>query len=235
MREHIQLIRVAHPYLGPYSADLTTVRTHTTHEYKLFVLLNNGHPPLEQGERLVLKWEGEGSKVGRGVVEEVRVEKEEGDGLEWQGIKLSLNIKENQSDHRHYPRLYAGFELYVAPLDEFEDIASWLEAPCNLEEVSQDKRFIKPSDELMNFSVNGIAFETPTTIEQGQQLLCVLHINSLKQTIKCLAKVVRCERTYELHSVALSFISPPQKLIEVLTDFTLKLQKKEIEGDSDEV
>ena len=234
MRERVELIRVSHPYLGPYEADLTSVGQDEEQEHLLLLLIAQDHPPLQIGERLVLTWDGERTKSGRAIVEMINQDTQELDG-DWTGVKLSLTMQTEPKNNRHYPRLYGGFDVYYASLLQFDDITGWLDVDCNIDEIKADQRFAKPIDELMNFSVNGLSFETNQPIDQGQQLVCVLGINQVNKPIKCLAKVVRCENLENTYMIALSFMSPPQSLTEVLTDFTLKLQKKEIEGDIDEI
>ena len=48
---------------------------------------------------------------------------------------------------------------------------------------------------------------------------------------RCLGKVVRCEARDDRFIIAINFVSPPPELTQKLSDFTLKLQRIETEGE----
>ena len=103
------------------------------------------------------------------------------------------------------------------------------------DEVRADSRFHQPNDELINFSVSGLSFESNHPIDHSSSLACAIAIGGASDLIRCLGKVVRCEKSDDGYQIALHFISPPQALIDALSEFTLKIQREETGGGVDEV
>ena len=233
MRERVQLIRVSHPELGPYEADLISVGGEESLDYTVYLPLSDQDVPLEANERLVLRWEDESQKRGRAVVEEVDTDSEtaEDSELSWQTFKISVQIQDSAANLRHYPRLVAGFEFFYASLHDIIEGEDWLTNTTTLDLHRQDTRFSRPLDKLINFSVSGLSFESDVAIDSSSPLLCAIGIDRSKLLIRCLSKVVRCEQEEGHYSVAIHFISPPVELAEALSEMTLRLQRKETEGE----
>lgn len=237
MRERVQLIRVSHPELGPYEADLISNQGIEDIEYTVYMPVNNEDFPLASGERLVLRWDDESQRRGRAIVEGIDNEgdQQERHDLNWQTFKVSVHIQDHASNLRHYPRLIAGFEFFYASLHEIEEGEDWLTTTTTLDLHRQDTRFSRPIDDLINFSVSGLSFESKTAIDSSSPLLCAIGVDRSKVLIRCLSKVVRCALEGEYYSVAIHFISPPLELAETLSDVTLRLQRIETEGETYEV
>ncbi len=230
MRERVQLIRVSHPTLGPYEADLTRLDQSDQETYTVYLPVNDQDTPLQVGERLVLKWALGQQKRGRGVVEEVHTDELEGHDLSWQTYRVSVQIQDHASNLRHYPRMIAGFEFFYAPLLEIEEGEEWLTVTSSLDNLRADPRLSHPIDNLLDFSVSGLSFEAKKPVDSSSPLLCAIGIGYPAQLIRCLSKVVRCEPEEDHYAIAIHFISPPVELAQALSDYTLRLQRKETEG-----
>jgi hypothetical protein len=230
MRERVQLIRVSHPYLGSYEADLVSTNDADKQGYAVYLPVSEDDMPLETGERVILKWDDEVNKRGRGVVESIDVEDHQEHESDWQTLKISVAIKDHNSNLRHYPRLLGGFEFLYASLDEIDNVEEWLSNRIESISIRSDSRFSQPKDELINFSVSGFSFESEHPIDNSTPLVCAVGVESTTELIRCLAKVVRCQKNEEIYEVAVHFISPPQRLINALSEFTLKLQRQQTEG-----
>jgi hypothetical protein len=208
-----------------------------TQEYTLYLPISDEDTPLEAGERLVLRWDDETQKRGRAIVEEINNDKESASGhdLSWHTFKISVQIQDHVSNLRHYPRLLSGFEFFYASLHEIDEGEDWLTNTTTLDLHRLDIRFSRPIDELINFSVSGLSFESNEPIDNSSPLLCAIGVDRSKALIRCLSKVVRCEREGDHYCVAIHFISPPVELAETLSDVTLRLQRKETEGELHEI
>lgn len=241
MREHAQLIRVSHPHLGSYEVDLVPVYplpdATTEVDYYAYVLINNESEPLVSGERVVLKWVNS-TQHGRGEITEVTEEPEEGsEATEWRTFKVSISMREQNLNLRHYPRLLGGLSLLYASLESITNPEAWLNEVVDheAEVLEADPRFSAPLDSLMNFSVSGLSFESERALDTSHFLLCSLGLGGEEERVRCLAKVVRCHESDQHFNIALSFVSPPPKLTQKLSAFTLKLQRIETEGERDEI
>lgn len=241
MRERVQLVRVSHPHLGHYEADLVVLDNHLDAERvagcQVFLPMSKDGIPLEVGERVVIRWMGESTMRGRGVVAEIGQEDEEDRDDQWLTYKLEITLQDHVSNLRHYPRMLGGIRLYFAPVEAIEDADAWLASEGGDEELSQDERFHTSIDELMNFSVSGLSFEASIELDPSIPLICAIGVGGGDRLIRCLGKVVRCVEigSSSRYEVALHLISPPHELVEELSAFTLRLQKIETEGESDEV
>lgn len=235
MRERVQLIRVSHPHLGPYEADLIATANGEEQGHVVYLPFSPEDSPLRLGERIVMSWYGESSKRGRGIVEEIRPEDIETHESEWQTLKLSVSMQDLGLNLRHYPRLIGGFEFFYASFEEIETPEEWLLSTTQQDEVRSDARFKQPTDELINFSVSGLSFESNHPIDISSSLACAIAIGGSSDLIRCLGKVVRCVKADRVYQIALHFISPPQDLIDELSEFTLKIQREETGGGVDEV
>lgn len=249
MRERVQLIRVSHPHLGPYEADLVpvsqtrasarvellpsdsppAVHDHSGYVAHLFVQSNSAQPHV--GERVVLRWD-EGRR-GRGVITLVQAESQEGNDTSWLTFKLQIELQEHDRDFRHYPRMIGGIELWYAPMEDVEESEAWLSGEARALTIDDD-RFMRPLDALMNFSVSGLSFEAQAPLDLSRLLLCALKVGESDEDghtrhnlIRCLSKVVRSAPEDDHFSIAISFVSPPPELTAALTDQTLKLQRLE--------
>ena len=73
MREQIQLIRVSHPHLGSYEADIvkteSPMEAPDQFEYVAYLPVSSESTPFAEGERVVIKW-GDNNLRGRGMISE---------------------------------------------------------------------------------------------------------------------------------------------------------------------
>lgn len=251
MRERVQLIRVSHPHLGPYEADLVPAsQIHTSGEsdplssdsppaidthlgYIAYLFVQSGSVTPAVGERVVLRWDEEESGRGRGVITHVKADRQEGDDTEWVTFKLLIELQERDRDFRHYPRMIGGIELWYAPMEDVEESEAWLNGETSAFELD-DARFMRPIDALMNFSVSGLSFEAQKPLDLSRLLLCALKVGESSEAgsaerglVRCLGKVVRSVPEADHFSIAIHFVSPPPELTTALTDQTLKLQRLE--------
>ena len=233
MREQIQLIRVSHPHLGSYEADIVKtgapMEAPDQFEYVAYLPVSPESTPFTSGERVVVKW-AENNLRGRGVVSEIGEEDQVGGDQTWRTLKLSITLKEPTLNLRHYPRLFGGISLFYARVEAVEDTEAWLTQSGTSQELIDDERFSAPLDRLMNFSVSGLSFEADEPLSTSRLLLCAIGLNAEGSLVRCLGKVVRCQNKDDRFLIALNFISPPPELTQQLSEFTLKLQRLETEG-----
>jgi hypothetical protein len=250
MRERVQLIRVRHPYLGPYEADIIpsqrddehTIDSSHSHsevppalnlnaDYIAYLPIPAESTPFEAGERVVLRWGDEHDQRGRGVIARVGSEAQEGGDQAWQTAKLLITLHERESDLRHYPRMLTELQVVYTPMEMIADPESWLSQSGPIEAFEQDERFFKPLNSLVNFSVSGVSFKAKQAQDISRLMLCALNIDAhADEALRCLAKVVRSERDeYEEESfdIVLNFITPPPELSNAMSQLTLKLQRLE--------
>ena len=238
MREQIQLIRVSHPHLGSYEADIVKtgspmeVPDHI--EYVAYLPVSPESAPFTSGERVVIKW-GENNLRGRGVISEIGEEAQEGGDQTWRTLKLSITLKEPTLNLRHYPRLFGGISLFYTMLEAVEDAEAGLTQSGSAQELIDDERFSAPLDPLMNFSVSGLSFEADEPLSKSLLLLCAIGLNAESGLVRCLGKVVRCKTKDDRFLIAINFVSPPPELTQQLSEYTLRLQRLETEGDLHEV
>jgi len=237
-REQVQLIRVSHPHLGAYEADIINTESPQVapdqFEYIAYLPVNPESAPLVAGERVVLKWSNSHLR-GRGVITEIGEEEEEGGNRIWRTFKLLINLKEPTLNLRHYPRMLGGISLFYTTVESVEDAEIWLNESSEPYDFSNDERFSQPLDPLMNFSVSGLSFEASEPLSTSHLLLCAIGQGGGGPLMRSMGKVVRCQGKEERYSIALNFVSPPPELTQQLSDFTLRLQRLETEGDLDEV
>ena len=173
-------------------------------------------PELELGERLIVEW-GDEAQRARAVVK-AREAGERG------ALRLTLAMTLTEPDARHYPRLVGGISMRCARLDqEPSGVEAWLDGGSDaLSELSLSEAL----DELMNFSVYGLAFESPLALHVKDELLCELGLSREGDRWRTRAQVVRAWEIEEgRYGVALQFTDPPSGLIDTLARFTLELQK----------
>lgn len=236
MREQAQLLRISYPHLGAYEVDLVKLYPlpgeETTADYLAYLAIHHDNDPPTIGERIVLKW-NERLQGGRGeVVDLVEEQDDTGPDSEWRTFKISIAVHEQSIDARDYPRLVGGLSLFYANVDHIDEAEAWLSGLEDAENVSQDTRFSQPLDAFMNFSVSGVSFEAGEALSVSSPVLCALGMTNQPQTLtRCLGKVVRCEARDERFIIAINFVSPPPELTQTLSDFTLKLQRIETEGE----
>ena len=238
MREQIQLIRVSHPHLGSYEADIVKTESHAEApddvEYVAYLPVNPESTPFTAGERVVVKW-SENNLRGRGTISGIGEEERTGGDQAWRTLKLSITLKEPTLNLRHYPRLFGGLSLFYTTVEMIEDAEAWLTRSGGVQELVDDERFSAPLDPLMNFSVSGLSFEAREPLNTSHLLLCAIGLYTDSKLARCLGKVVRCQPKDDRFLIALNFVSPPPELTQQLSEFTLKLQRLETEGDRDEV
>ena len=235
MRERVQLIRVSHPHLGPYEADLIASVNGEDQGHIVYLPFGPEDSPLCLGERIVMSWYGESSKRGRGIVEDIRSEDIDTHESDWQTLKVSVAMQDLGLNLRHYPRLVGGFEFFYISFEEMETPEEWLLSTNQSDNIRSDGRFNQPNDELINFSVSGMSFESDHPIDISSSLVCAIGVGGSSELIRCLGKVVRCVHIDDCYQIALHFISPPDPLINALSEFTLKIQREETGGGVDEV
>jgi hypothetical protein len=152
-----------------------------------------------------------------------------GQVVEASGNRLLVAEKhKREREKRAYPRLVGGVPLRYRLLHRTEERAetlAWLsgdKSPLNRGE------WITP-DDLMNFSVTGLRFESDAEAEAGQVLLLDLGVRG-HGSWRCTARVVR---TFDAppdgvpngsRSLAVSFEVIPTEAEEALTEMTLAIQ-----------
>jgi hypothetical protein len=246
MRERIQLMRVSHPILGQYEADFLYQETEGKPTYTVYLTVDKIDPVLIAGERIVMTWLDDPSKHARAKIQSVMRESAQ-DQDEWETFQLTLEIQSQSNDLRHYPRLVGGFKLFYSLLDDIENVEDWLERDEEESQLQHQGNFTKPLDDLLNFSVSGLSFETQAPLDISTVIACAIIQPDKAELIKCLAKVTRCavlkddpkdfelSRDEKYYQIAVHFVSPPQILTQALTEFTLRLQRRETEGVAHEI
>lgn len=246
MRERIQLMRVSHPILGQYEADFLYQETEGKPTYTVYLTVDKIDPVVIVGERIVMTWLDDPSKHARAKIQSVTRELAQ-DQDEWETFQLTLEIQSQSNDLRHYPRLVGGFKLFYSLLDKIENVEDWLERAEEESQLLHQENFIKPLDDLLNFSVSGLSFETQAPLDISTVIACAIIQRNKVELIKCLAKVTRCaelkdelqdselSKDEKYYQIAVHFISPPQILTQALTELTLRLQRRETEGVAHEI
>lgn len=170
---------------------------------------------LSVSERLIVEWSN-GSHRARATVNQARSEGGQ--------LTLTLSLTTSEPDARHYPRLVGGISISFAPPPEpREGVDSWLQGE---EQALSSVAFNAALDELMNFSVYGLAFESKLELQVGTPLLCELGLSRDQARWRTQAQVTRSwPVNEERHGVAIEFTSPPSGLIDVLAAYTIELQK----------
>ena len=81
----------------------------------------------------------------------------------------------------------------------------------------------------MNFSVNGLSFESEQTCDKGDILLLHMGVGESTDRWRASGKVVRVQDISEgdnpLFDIAISFEVIPDAAMEALSDFTLSIQE----------
>ena len=240
MRERVQLMRVSHPILGQYEADFLQQEDQGESSYIAYLTMDKIDPVVMIGERVVITWLDDPSKHARAKIEAITLEQSQSQD-EWETFKLTLNLQSQSNDLRHYPRLVGGFQFLYALVDHIDNVEQWLEAKEDLSTVQKHSVFEQSIDDLLNFSVSGLSFEAKSNIDNSTIIACAILLNGSAEVIKCLAKVTRCleilntDSTLDHYQIAIHFISPPQILTQVLSELTLRLQRRETEGNTNEV
>jgi hypothetical protein len=228
MREQVTFLRVKHPELTPLEGDLIEVSATEAELYVPLLTDDHNHPELEVGERLVLQWADREIQHAKAQIQTISVEESaQGAGFEqWSTFKLAITLDTLESELRHYPRFFGGIDLRYCPLSEDVElnVESWLDHQLEGPDESH-LTFYKPLDSLINFSVTGLKFECKTTLSESTLLLCELSVGGGESQWRCLAKVIRTWQDEVDAKTAIHFISPPQGLIDELSEFTLKLQR----------
>jgi hypothetical protein len=89
------------------------------------------------------------------------------------GVHQFLESERVAPDKRNYPRLFAGIKVLYRP--EPGDNESWFE-----------------TDEYMNFSVSGLAFEGTGTVADGERISLMIEFANETRRWAVSAKVIRC-------------------------------------------
>jgi len=214
MRATVRVLRVRHPLLGAFEAALTLLGS----ESGLIKLSAPPSPELEPGERLIIEWPDSDQRA-RATIGALELQPQG-------GVTLELTLQISQPDARHYPRLMGGIALRFTSLSASqsspEALQAWLDhEPSALDLASHEA----PLDELMNFSVYGLAFECERHLEVGELLLCELGPQRAQERWRTRAQVARSWLIQEGRcGVALQFEDPPPALVDALARFTLVIQ-----------
>ena len=240
MRERVQLMRVSHPILGQYEADFLQQEEQGEPLCIAYLTMDKIDPIVVVDERVVITWLNDSSKHARATIKAISVEQSQSQD-EWETYKLTLSLQSQSNDLRHYPRLVGGFQFSYALVDQLDNVEEWLEAKEDLSHIRAHQAFEQAIDDLLNFSVSGLSFEAESSIDNSTIIACAISVNGSVEVIKCLAKVTRCfqiddsESAVDHYQIAIHFISPPQTLTDVLSELTLRIQRRETEGTSNEV
>ena len=213
MSEPVRLLRVKRPLEGYIEAHLTR---HGPEHADATLVLGDDRAALSSSERLIIEWPN-GAPRTRATVSAVDVTQDA-------QVTLSLSLTPSEPDARHYPRLVGGVALsFTSAPNEPELITAWLTDPPR---SASALRLSSALDELMNFSVYGLAFESPMHLEVGEALLCELGLSRDQERWRTRAVVARSWPVGEgRHGLALQFTDPPSGLIDTLAAYTLELQK----------
>lgn len=231
MRSFVRLLRVKHPTLTPLEADLTLIEPQTACVVTPYTQ-HEDEAPLTAGERLIVEWSQQDMRA-RAVVLEVNFQAFEGDSSEAverfgaQGtLQLTLQLTLSDPDARHYPRLLGGISVRFCALD---DRVATLDTDAWLAHKEVALPLITPLDELMDFSVHGLAFESPEHLEGSAFVLCEVGVAREADRWRTSAKVARSWPLGEgRFGLALQFISPPPALTDALSAYTLELQRASV-------
>ena len=213
MSAPVRLLRVKHPLEGHLEASLSRLAPELA-----YVELSSsaGGLDFELGERLIVEWSDEAQRA-RAVV---KAREAGGEGA----LRLTLSMTLTEPDARHYPRLVGGISIRCARRDQaLSDVEAWLEGSSD---ALSELRLSEALDELMNFSVYGLAFESSLALHVGDELLCELGLSRERDRWRTRAQVARAWEIGEgRYGVAIQFTDPPSGLIDTLARFTLELQK----------
>jgi len=212
--EPVRLLRVRRPLEGHIEALFTR---YSPENADATLVLNEETSTLTRSERLIIEWPS-GAPRTRATVSAVEVTQDA-------QVTLSLSLTPSEPDARHYPRLVGGVALtFSSAPSELDLTTAWLEAQPGTPSALQQSSAL---DELMNFSVYGLAFESPIQLEVGTELLCELGLSREAERWRTRAVVARSWATEAegRHGLALQFIDPPSDLVDTLATYTLELQK----------
>ena len=127
-------------------------------------------------------------------------------------------------DKRAYPRLFAGINVKYREISD-EESKSWLSGDLALEDWSL-------TDDFMNFSVTGLAFEGAKSCEEGCRLALRISVGQGTEEWKAIAKSIRVlpladyeqetlsDDTQTVCKIAVAFETIPDACVEALTELT---------------
>ncbi len=149
--------------------------------------------------------------------------------LRTDGNRISLASPQlRPRDKRLYPRLYGNIPLrfQVHNAEEGELVVHrWL-AGSTRDLVPRPWFTPEP---FMNFSVNGLSFESEQGCREGDLLLLHMGVGESDKRWRATGKVVRCSEITDndkpLFQIAMSFEAIPDAAMEALSDFTLSIQE----------
>lgn len=132
-----------------------------------------------------------------------------------------------ERERRAFPRLVAGLQLKMRTLRPSEagpEAAAWMAGDDG---PAHRGTWFEP-DPFMNFSVTGLRFQGPATLEGGETLLLELAIRNAGAW-RCVADVVRtfaigADGDPNLRQVAVVFNDIPDEAEIALSELTLKIQ-----------
>lgn len=145
------------------------------------------------------------------------------------GNRLALsNPQLRPRDKRLYPRLYGNVPMRFQvhrPDDGDLFVHRWL-AGSTQDLVPRPWHTPEP---FMNFSVNGLSFESPAACKKDDLLLLHLGVGESAKRWRATGRVVRVtdisENDTPLFQIAMSFETIPDEAMEALSDFTLSIQE----------
>ena len=229
MRHRVTLVRVKYPTATPLEADLISASEDADEGLLMIPMsLEDEVPPFSLEERLVLHWPDLIARQGKARVLEIDTLEENpaSENHPWFTLQLSVEVDLPSENLRHYPRLIGGVDLGYIEISEGMDSEIWLSGKDREDSSSSEGlQLSTPIDPLMNFSVFGLKFESRDLLSESTLLLCEIGLPVDEQRWRSLAKVVRVWPEGDLFSTAIHFISPPQGLVDALSDFTLRIQR----------
>ena len=131
-------------------------------------------------------------------------------------------------ERRAFPRLIGGLQLSVRALsatEEAGEVAAWTRGDDG---PSERGEWFQP-DELMNFSVTGLRFDSPPEVLANQILLIDMGVRKFGRW-RCVAEVVRVfteplDGSSGSGQVAVQFIEIPTDAENALSEMTLAIQE----------
>ena len=165
--------------------------------------------PLEAGTRAILMVEGSEERIIAKV-------------LRSRGSVVHFFAESSKkSERREWPRMYGSVPLRWRVASQGE-AASWLDGSSTPTDGWMDP------DDLMSFSVAGLAFDGPEGVEKGTTLLLELGVGRDPRRWRCLGKVVRVLPPLQADGtgvrLAVSLESVPADGAAALSELTLELQ-----------
>lgn len=118
-------------------------------------------------------------------------------------------------EKRLFPRLYGQIPLLIHEVEREFVVAKWLNG-----DIDPDSSWLKP-EPFMNFSINGVSFQSNTPLSRMSTVLVYLDEGSGSRIV---ARVIRCAKEGERYDIALYFEEVPEEVLIWFSEKTLRIQ-----------